>query len=181
MNSWAFGMFWAMCQELMAWNHHVVHPIEDEGRLLDFTQVCERCACVEFGQVVHVGFNLRLYHCGRTGRVLVRALMAAFPEGASGLLRGFGAAEEENRKSSMVGTGRGAASSTPGSESGFPPAWTGSQQHELANQIGVASRQVLGLKTAQREAQNINLLKSKRSYDGCRVVGHMFNAGARRA
>ena len=76
-------------------NHHVVHPIEDECRLLDFTQVRERGSCVEFGQVVHVGLDLGLYDCGRTGRILVLAHMSAFPEGASRLFRGFRATEEE--------------------------------------------------------------------------------------
>jgi hypothetical protein len=159
-NSCAFGMFCAMCHELMVGIITSLAPLRMKVGWRIVAQVGERRLAVELGQVMHVGLDLGLDHLGRTRRVRVRALVTALPERAAGLLRGWRAAEEQEQEVLQRRHRARRALQHAGVRIGVAAARPSADQHELAHQAGVAPGQVLGLIPAEREAQHVDLAQA---------------------
>lgn len=64
-------------------DHYVVHTIQDEGRVLDITQVGEGVVFREPWLIQNVGLDLGVHYGWGAGWVLIFALVSTLPEGAS--------------------------------------------------------------------------------------------------
>ncbi len=149
--------------------------------MADAAQVGKWVVLRQPGQVEHVGLDLRLGDLGRGRRVLVRALVAPRPKFARGLLGLCRPAKEQVQKILEDGHWARCRAQHTRFHLGVPPARPGAQQHQLAHQVGVAPGQVQRLEATEREAQHIHLAQAQGPDHRRRIVGHVFDPGARRA
>ncbi|MOA18728.1 hypothetical protein D3C78_1390660 [compost metagenome] len=156
-------------------DHDVVDAIQNQRRLGDGIQIGIGVLARQRLQISRMRLCLGLGDFGRAWRILIDAQVAPLPEGQARLLRGLRAAEEQVEEVLRSRHRIRRDVQHLGFHLRIAASQTGTEQDELAHQLWMTQRDLLHLKAANGEAEQIDLGQVQRLDHQRDVVGQVLD------